>query len=64
MSTPGDVGIVGESGCGKSVTCYALMGLIQRPPGRIERGEALFEGWTCCAAASSGSKPCEAAVSR
>ncbi|MGF1451916.1 MAG: ABC transporter ATP-binding protein [Opitutales bacterium] len=40
---PGEVlGIVGESGCGKSVSCYALLGLIPSPPGRIERGSAYF----------------------
>ena len=38
------LGIVGESGCGKSVTCYSLMGLIPQPPGRIESGSALFDG--------------------
>jgi len=32
--------IVGESGCGKSVTVQALMGLIPMPPGRITRGSA------------------------
>ena len=37
------VAIVGESGCGKSVTAQALMGLIPSPPGKIERGEILFE---------------------
>jgi peptide/nickel transport system ATP-binding protein len=35
--------IVGESGCGKSVTAYSIMGLIM-PPGRIESGEVLFAG--------------------
>ncbi len=35
--------IVGESGCGKSVTAYSIMRLIM-PPGRIESGEILFEG--------------------
>ena len=35
--------IVGESGCGKSVTVQALMDLIPRPPGRIRSGEAWFE---------------------
>jgi oligopeptide transport system ATP-binding protein len=38
------LGIVGESGCGKSVTCYSLMGLIPQPPGRIESGTAMFDG--------------------
>ncbi len=38
------LGIVGESGSGKSVTCYSLLGLIPQPPGRIESGEALFDG--------------------
>ena len=36
--------IVGESGCGKSVTVQALMDLIPRPPGRIKSGTAWFEG--------------------
>jgi oligopeptide transport system ATP-binding protein len=36
--------IIGESGSGKSVACYSLLGLIPQPPGRIEGGEALFEG--------------------
>jgi oligopeptide transport system ATP-binding protein len=36
--------IVGESGCGKSVTAYSLLGLIPMPPGRIEGGEAHFDG--------------------
>ena len=38
------VGLVGESGCGKSVTSLSIMGLIQMPPGRIDSGEILFEG--------------------
>ena len=36
--------IVGESGCGKSVTSLALMGLLASPPARIRRGRALFGG--------------------
>lgn len=36
--------IVGESGCGKSVTVQTLMGLIPVPPGRITAGEALLNG--------------------
>ena len=38
------LGIVGESGSGKSVTCYSLLGLIPMPPGRIEKGSAIFDG--------------------
>jgi oligopeptide/dipeptide ABC transporter ATP-binding protein len=38
------VAIVGESGCGKSVTAQAIMGLIPSPPGRIVDGQVLFEG--------------------
>ena len=36
--------IVGESGCGKSVTVQSVMGLIPMPPGRIVGGTALFRG--------------------
>jgi len=36
--------IVGESGCGKSVTVQSIMGLIPMPPGRITRGTALLNG--------------------
>lgn len=36
--------IVGESGCGKSVTAMSLMRLIPSPPGRIIKGEIIFEG--------------------
>ena len=38
------LGIVGESGCGKSVTALSIMGLIPDPPGKIEGGEILFDG--------------------
>src|ERR1700739_4406788 len=37
------VGIVGESGCGKTVTALSIMRLIPEPPGRIDDGEILFE---------------------
>jgi len=37
------LGIVGESGCGKSVTALSIMGLVPTPPGRIA-GEVLLEG--------------------
>src|SRR5262249_16087695 len=36
--------IVGESGCGKSVSVQSIMGLIPTPPGRITRGEAWLDG--------------------
>jgi len=36
--------IIGESGSGKSVACYSLLGLVPRPPGRIEGGTAQFDG--------------------
>ena len=36
--------IVGESGCGKSVTVQSLMGLIPMPPGRIHKGTATLRG--------------------
>ena len=36
--------LVGESGCGKTVTALALMGLLPRPPARILRGRARFAG--------------------
>jgi ABC-type dipeptide/oligopeptide/nickel transport system ATPase component len=36
------LGVVGESGCGKSVTALSIMRLIQTPPGRIEAGEILY----------------------
>ncbi|MBK9605503.1 MAG: ABC transporter ATP-binding protein [Betaproteobacteria bacterium] len=38
------LGIVGESGCGKSVTALSIMGLVPQPPGRIVSGEIRFEG--------------------
>jgi oligopeptide transport system ATP-binding protein len=36
--------VLGESGSGKSVTAQAVMGILDMPPGRIPRGEILFEG--------------------
>ncbi len=38
------LGVVGESGCGKSVTSLSIMRLIQEPPGIIEADSVLFEG--------------------
>jgi len=36
--------VVGESGCGKSVTALSILRLLPEPPAQIERGEILFEG--------------------
>ncbi len=42
---PGEIlGLVGESGCGKSVTALSLLRLIPTPPGKIVGGEVLFKG--------------------
>ena len=38
------LGVVGESGCGKSVTMLSVLGLIASPPGKIVAGKALFSG--------------------
>jgi oligopeptide/dipeptide ABC transporter ATP-binding protein len=38
------VGVVGESGCGKSVTALSVMRLIPTPPGRVESGSIRFDG--------------------
>ncbi len=34
--------IIGESGSGKSVACYSMLGLVPMPPGRIESGQVMF----------------------
>jgi len=42
---PGEtLGLVGESGCGKSVTALSLLRLIPNPPGKIVEGEIIFDG--------------------
>jgi len=38
------LGLVGESGCGKSVTALSIMRLVPDPPGRIVNGQILFDG--------------------
>jgi len=38
------LGVVGESGCGKSVTALSVMKLIPSPPGKIVEGEILYNG--------------------
>jgi peptide/nickel transport system ATP-binding protein len=37
-------GIVGETGCGKSITALSILRLVPSPPGKISHGELLFEG--------------------
>ena len=36
------LGVVGESGCGKSVTMMSILGLIPNPPGKVAEGRAIF----------------------
>ncbi len=38
------VGIVGESGCGKSITALSIMKLVPEPPGKYEKGRIVFKG--------------------
>lgn len=38
------LGVVGESGCGKTVSMLSIMGLIPDPPGKITEGKAVFDG--------------------
>ena len=38
------VGLVGESGCGKSVAALSIVRLVPDPPGRIVGGQVIFEG--------------------
>ena len=38
------LGLVGESGCGKSVSAFSIMRLVPNPPGRIEGGQILLKG--------------------
>ena len=38
------LGVVGESGCGKTVTARSVLKLIDMPPGRFEAGEILWKG--------------------
>ena len=57
------LGLVGESGCGKSVTSLSVLGLIQKP-GTIERGESCSTARTCSGARRTGCASCVATGSR
>ena len=47
------LGIVGESGCGKSVSALSIMRLVPRPPGQIVAGEVSFDGQNLLALSAS-----------
>ncbi|MCL2095389.1 MAG: ABC transporter ATP-binding protein [Oscillospiraceae bacterium] len=40
------LGIVGESGCGKSISCMSVTRIVETPPGTYEGGEIIFDGQT------------------
>src|SRR5919106_5146517 len=44
LSESETLGIVGETGCGKSVTSLSILRLVPSPPGEIAAGEILFDG--------------------
>ena len=44
VNAGGMLGLVGESGCGKSVTALSILGLLPQPPMRIVQGQILFDG--------------------
>ena len=44
LNTEETIGIVGETGAGKSTTALSIMGLLQSPPGLVAKGEIIFEG--------------------
>ncbi len=53
LAAGGTLGLVGESGCGKTVSALAVMGLLPRPAGVVEGGRILFDGRDLAALAPS-----------
>src|SRR5690349_5935167 len=51
--------VVGESGCGKSVTAMSTLQLIPRPPGRFDRGQVFFRSTRAGAGAAALISPAE-----
>ena len=58
------LGVVGESGCGKSVTALSIMRLIATPPGKIVGGEINFNGENILEKNLDDSRTCAAAKFR
>ena len=58
------VALVGESGCGKSVSALSIMRLVAEPAGRIEAGEILYKGAICSSSPSPRCGTCAGARSR
>jgi ABC-type dipeptide/oligopeptide/nickel transport system ATPase component len=48
LDAGGSLGLVGETGCGKSVLARSIMGLLPRPPARTRRAASLFDGPATC----------------
>ena len=50
VASKGTLGLVGESGCGKTVTAFSILRLLPQPAGHILAGEVVFGGWNLVAA--------------
>ena len=53
ISSGETLGIVGESGCGKSITALSIMRLLPQPAGHIDSGEIIFQGQDLLQSASA-----------
>ena len=52
------LGIVGESGCGKSVTVMSMLSLIPQPPGEVVAGAAVYQGKDLLKMSNEENPPC------